>query len=192
MIELRCKMLKYRVDEQCSLNIHRNWKSRNMKFLDALASLGKVGGGGRRNLKGGNDGSEASAWPNWFKFPGIGPDRLQGKVNGGRRIGRKARRGRMTKRRWLWRKRRRRWMRRIGRGWWWPLQQFPAVTFCLWKRLINLFSHYHRQRPKKAFCSRSFAARQEWQRRDPSNHPLTTANTFKPKSPTRNSSNTTI
>ena len=59
-----------------------------MKFLDALlASLGKVGGGGRRNLKVGNDGSEASAWPNWFKFPGIGPDRLQGKVNGGRRIG---------------------------------------------------------------------------------------------------------
>ena len=35
-----------------------------MKFLDALASLGKVGGGGRRNLKVGNDGSEASAWPN--------------------------------------------------------------------------------------------------------------------------------
>ena len=150
----------------------------------------KWGFKGRKvNLKGGNDGSEASAWPNWFKFPGIGPDRLQGKVNGSpkegmrrsRRRKRGRKRGKLTRRR-----KRRRWW------WWWPLQQFPAVTFCLWKRLINLFSHYHRQRPKKAFCSRSFAARQEWQRRDPSNHPLTTANTFKPKSPTQNSSNTTI
>ena len=35
----------------------------------------------------------------------------------------------------------------------WAAEQLPAVTFCVWKRLINLFSHYHRHRPKKAFCS---------------------------------------
>ena len=57
MIELRCKMLKYRVDEHPQ-------KLKKQKYEYALASLRKVGGGGRRNLKGGNDGSEASAWPN--------------------------------------------------------------------------------------------------------------------------------
>ena len=86
--------------------IHRRRKEGKLRKQEGRR--GEWEGWGRRKVKGGNDGSEASAWPNWFKFPGIGPDRLQGKVNGEEETkGRKRRR-----RRKRWRRRRRRGLRR--------------------------------------------------------------------------------